>query len=188
MRSAKTILLVIIAVLALAVAYSTLRHPGPEAPAPPEEQAPNPLAEQGPFDGLGLRFDGHYLCERGNLRYLLRFFPEGRVVTVNGTKEVEDDLPKFLTRETQGNPTMGLYNVRADVRGDSIFFVTRPEKGEISYRGRVSSDSTVTFFRHSHITGKDFDFTYTFRSDADQALRNEQGAQLREVGDAVSGL
>lgn len=186
-RTLKTVLLAVIALLLCALAYRTITRPEPARPAGSENGAQPPVEEEGPFKGLGLRYDGHYICERGNLRYLLRFFPGGRVVTVNGTKEVETTLPKFLTRDTQGNPAMGLYNVIADVRGDSIFFITRPEKGEISYRGKLMNDSTVHFFRHSHITGKDFDFDYRFRSDAEQALLDQEGTEVGEVGDAVGG-
>ncbi len=122
--------------------------------------------ETGPFAGLGLRYDGHYRDARGEVLYLIRFFPEGRAVLVNGIKDVEADLPKFLIRETQGNPSMGLYNVMVDVRKDSMFFVTRPEKGEISYRGKVADASLVRFHRHSHITGKDNEMEYIFYPDS----------------------
>lgn len=185
-RTVKNILLALIALLAVLVAYRVITRQQSPAPLDHAVSEQPAIADDGPFKDLGVHYDGHYICERGNLRYLIRFFPEGRVVTVNGTREVEADLPKFLTRDTQGNPAMGLYNVNADVRGDSIFFVTRPEKGEISYRGKVTSDSTVQFFRHSHITGKDFDFTYVFRSDASVAAQQD-AAQLGEMGDAVSG-
>ena len=119
-----------------------------------------------PFDGLGLRYDGYYRESRGDLRYAIRFFPEGRIVLANGTKQDEADLPKFLIRETQGNPAIGLYNVMPEVRGDSIFFTTRPEKGDISYRGKVMNGSLVRFHRHSHITGVSHDMEYIFYPDS----------------------
>lgn len=122
-------------------------------------------ADKGPFAGLGLRTDGYYRDARGEVLYLIRFFPEGRAVLINGTKDVEADLPKYLLRETQGNPAMGLYNVKVDVRADSMFFMTRPEKGEISYRGKVMNASMVRFHRHSHITGKDQNMEYIFYPD-----------------------
>lgn len=122
--------------------------------------------DQGPFAGLGLRYDGYYRDSRGQVIYLIRFFPEGRAVLINGTKEVEQDLPKFLVRETKGNPSMGLYNVKVDVRGDSLHFMTRPEKGEISYRGKVMNASLVRLHRYSHINGSSHDMEYIFYPDS----------------------
>lgn len=163
MRFLKTLLLVIVAALAVYVAYGTLKRP---AAPPPSAKEPGLVFEgPGPFDGLGLRFDGYYRFDRGSLRYLMRFFPEGRVVLVTGAKDVESTLPGFLTRDTQGNPSIGLHNVMADVRGDSIFFVTRPVRGEISYRGKAIGDSLVLFHRHSHITGEDLDMRLRFHPD-----------------------
>jgi len=118
-----------------------------------------------PFEGLAMRYDGYYRDSRGRVLYLIRFFPEGRAVLINGTKEIENDLPKFLTRETQGNPTMGLYNEMVEVRGDSLFFMTHPEKGEISYKGTVENASLVRLLRHSHITGKEQIMEYVFHPD-----------------------
>lgn len=184
-RSLKTILIVLIAALALFVAYGMWKKTGTGADRPPV--GADGITVPSPFDGMGIRYDGHYRHEEGGLRYLLRFFPEGRVVTVNGTKDVEASLPKFLTRDTQGNPSMGLYNVPVQVKGDSLFFVTRPMKGEISYRGKVTSDRTVRFIRYSHINGKTFDFTYAFRSDEDEARLQQQSGEVGKVSDAVSG-
>ncbi len=124
------------------------------------------VTPQGPFAGLGLRYDGYYRDSRGQVIYLIRFFPEGRAVLINGTKEVEQDLPKFLVRETQGNPSMGLYNVQVAVQGDSLHFMTRPEKGEISYRGKVMNASLVRFHRYSHINGSSHDMEYIFYPDS----------------------
>lgn len=122
--------------------------------------------DQGPFNGLGLRYDGYYRDSRGQVIYLIRFFPEGRAVLINGTKEVEQDLPKFLVPETKGNPSMGLYNVKVDVRGDSLHFMTRPEKGEISYRGKVMNASLLRLHRYSHINGSSHDMEYIFYPDS----------------------
>ncbi|MBK9177303.1 MAG: hypothetical protein IPM46_13415 [Flavobacteriales bacterium] len=184
-RTLKTLLLALIAALALYVAYGMWKKSGPSTDKPSTDA--NGLVSPSPFEGMGIRYDGHYRHEAGGLRYLLRFYPEGRVVTVNGTKEVEATLPKFLTRDTQGNPSMGLYNVPVEVRSDSLFFITRPMKGEISYRGKVTSDRTVRFIRYSHINGKTFDFVYTFRSDEEEAQLQQQAAEVGEVGDTVSG-
>lgn len=119
----------------------------------------------GPFQDLALRFDGYYRYDVGQVIYLIRFFPEGRAVLINGTKDVEADLPKFLVRETQGNPGMGLYNVMPEVRGDSLFFTTHPEKGEIDYSGNVVDGSLIRFLRWSHITGSRQVMEYIFYPD-----------------------
>lgn len=168
-RTLKTALLAIVALLAVFVAVRMLMHRGAASKPEGKEAAQEAYQGPGPFDGTGVRFDGHYLCERGNLRYLIRFFPEGRVVLVNGTKEVEATLPAFLIRETKGDPSIGLHNVMATARGDSIFFVTKPLRGEISYRGRVVAPSLVRFFRHSHITGVDSEMEYRFVQDSASA-------------------
>lgn len=120
----------------------------------------------GPFEGKPLRFDGYYRNQVGDLLYLIRFFPEGRVVSVNGTTQVEKDLPLYLVRETRGNPGMGLHNVPVSVIGDSLVFITRPEKGEIEYRGKVESSSMVRFVRNSHITGTKQLMEYIFYPDS----------------------
>ena len=151
----KYILVAVIALLSIALITDRFLHEPTTA-----VQTPSPETTVGPFEGLPLRFNGYYRNQIGDLLYLIRFFPEGRVVLVNGNKQGEADLPKFLIRETQGNPSIGLYNVMPEVRGDSIYFVTRPEKGEISYRGKVMNGSLVRFHRHSHITGVSHDMEY----------------------------
>ncbi len=123
-------------------------------------------ADNGPFSGLGIRYDGYYRDSRGEVLYLVRFFPEGRAVLVNGTKDLEKTLPDFLERDISSNPANGLYNIKVDVRGDSMFFMTRPEKGEISYRGKVMSGSVVRFNRYSHITGAEQNMEYIFYPDS----------------------
>ena len=137
-------------------------------------QEPAQQVQQSPFANLGLRFDGYYQESLGDLRYAMRFFPEGRIVLVNGTKDIEADLPKFLVRETHGNPSMGLYNVMPEVRSDSIFCKTFPEKGEISYRGKVMSGSLVRFNRYSHINGVSQDKEYIFHPDTIPASTEER--------------
>lgn len=158
----KNVLLVFIAVMAILLLGKQFISTGPATLAPPvagEQTIIGPLAD------TGLRFDGYYRNQLGDLIYLLRFFPEGRVVTVNGTTQVEKDLPAFLVRETKGNPGLGLHNVPVTVLGDSLIFITRPEKGEIEYRGAVVSSSMVRFLRHSHITGTKQLMEYVFYPD-----------------------
>ncbi len=158
----KTILIALIGILAIALIFGQMRKPSASGPGSVQTA---PVVE-GPFTGMPLRFDGYYRNRIGDLLYLIRFFPEGRVVTVNGAMAVEKDLPKYLVRETQGNPGLGLHNVRVNVVGDSLVFITRPEKGEIEYRGAVASGSLVRFIRHSHITGTKQLMEYIFYPDS----------------------
>jgi hypothetical protein len=167
-RSIKTVLIIVVAALAVFVGAQVIMQRLNAPTGTVAGTAGDQVTGPGPFDGLGVRYDGHYRCERGSLRYLLRFFPEGRVVLVNGTKDVEATLPDFLIRETKGDPSIGLHNVMATVKEDSIFFVTKPMRGEISYRGKVTANDRVHFFRHSHITGADFDMEYLFISDEER--------------------
>lgn len=124
-----------------------------------------PAPVMDPFHGLPLHYDGYYRYDIGEVIYLIRFFPEGRAVLINGTKDVEADLPKFLVRNTKGSATMGLYNVAPQVRGDSLFFTTYPENGEIDYRGNVVDGSLVRLYRYSHITGSKQMMEYIFYPD-----------------------
>ncbi|MCB0767470.1 MAG: hypothetical protein KDB95_09730 [Flavobacteriales bacterium] len=170
----KNVLIAIIAVLAIAlIAKSLLDKKEPAIDPATGTAAKGPLAES------GLRFDGYYGQRVGDLFYLIRFFPEGRVVTVNGTKDVEKDLPAYLVRETRGNPGLGLHNVPVSLVGDSLVFVTHPEKGEIEYRGVVVSGSMVRFVRHSHITGTRQLMEYVFHPDGSEPSQQD-GAEVVE--------
>jgi hypothetical protein len=101
----------------------------------------------------------------GGILYLIRFFPEGRAVLVNGTTDLQSQLPPLLVRTAKGDPAMGYYNVAVRVDADSLFFTTKPEKGTIDYRGVVVDDSRVRFLRHSHINGTEQLKEYVFQPD-----------------------
>lgn len=161
--------------LLLALGLFTVACTAPSTPAPAGSgQFVDQRTETGPFAGLGLRYDGYYRDSRGDVLYLIRFFPEGRAVLINGTKDVEKDLPLFLTREIRSAPAQGLYNIEVDVRNDSLFFTTQPERGEISYRGKVTSGSTVRLLRHSHINGNERLMEYIFYPDSAAALPEQR--------------
>jgi len=160
-NTVKSVLLGIIAILTVILVIERFRSPA-------VTNTGAPLPEEviiGPFEGMPLRFDGYYRNEIGDILYLIRFFPEGRVVSVNGSRSVEKDLPAYLVRETRGNPSLGLHNVPVSVIGDSLVFITKPEKGEIEYRGTVVSSSMVRFLRHSHINGRKQLMEYIFHPD-----------------------
>jgi hypothetical protein len=160
MARIKPVLIVIIVLLALALVVRGVMNKQEPIVTDPVVLAPEP------FKGMPIRYNGYYKNQRNEAIYLIRFFPEGRVVLINGTTEVEKDLPAFLIRETKGNPAIGLHNVMTRVEGDSIFFTTRPEKGEIDYSGKVMDGSMVHFKRYSHITGARQLMEYIFHPDS----------------------
>lgn len=121
-----------------------------------------------PFACSGLRFDGYYVEQRGNLLYFLRFFPEGKAVLVNGTDDLREQLPPLLIPSATGDPTMGYYNVAVELRNDSLFFTTTPEKGTIDYMGNVVDNTTVRFLRRSNINGSEQVKVYLFVEDPSQ--------------------
>lgn len=123
----------------------------PQAPAQTSGFQP---ATGDALTGTQLRFDGYYKHTMGNINYLMRFFEEGHVVLVNGPEEDGSELHKFLVKETQGNPGIGLHNVPVTLRNDSLFFVTKPGSGEIFYSGVVLMPEAVRFMKYSNITGK----------------------------------
>lgn len=118
-----------------------------------------------PFRGLGIRYDGYYKEDAQGVHYLIRFFPSGNAVLINGTPDVAAELPKHLTADALGDPVLGWYNVPVTVNEDSIFFKTYPEKGEISYKGNVPSTAMVRLLRHSHINGSRAIKEYIFQPD-----------------------
>lgn len=118
-----------------------------------------------PFQGTAIRYDGHYSEEDRGVVYLIRFFPDGRAVLINGSVDVAHELPSYLTADAKGDPVLGWYNVPVTVENDSIFFKTYPEKGEINYRGNVPSTSMVRLLRHSHINGSQAIKEYIFKPD-----------------------
>lgn len=141
---------------------------GDEKEAQPEEIPADEFGPEStylPFTELGIRFDGYYKEERGGVIYLIRFFPNGNAVLINGLPETGNELPSYLTQDAIGDPGMGWYNVPITVREDSIFFKTYPFKGEISYRGNVPGTSTVRLLRHSHINGERTIKEYVFQPD-----------------------
>lgn len=135
----------------------------PKDGAGPATNSKEVLAD--PLSKLGIRFDGHYKEQVQDVVYLIRFFPNGNAVLINGTQDVAHELPAYLRSDAMGDPVMGWYNVPVTVEGDSIFFKTKPEKGEISYRGNVPGTSMVRLLRHSHINGTRSIKEYIFQPD-----------------------
>ncbi len=163
MERIRTILLVIIvlALMALAASYFMV---GPQGPTGTVPQDPDGMPEGG-LAGTGLRFDGYYMERRGKLLYMVRFFPEGKAVLVNGTDDLLEQLHPLLVRNAKGDPTMGYYNVPVELRNDSLFFTTTPEKGTIDYRGIVVDSERVRLLRISNINGTEQLKEYLFMPD-----------------------
>lgn len=166
MQRFRTILLVII-VLALLALVAKRFLPLADTPSTPPPQE-NAVVPTGMLAGSGLRFDGYYMEQRGKLLYLVRFFPEGKAVLVNGTDDLLGELPALLVRDAKGDPTMGYYNVPVQLRNDSLFFTTTPEKGTIDYSGIVVDKERVRFLRKSNINGSEQLKEYLFAQDPSQ--------------------
>lgn len=167
MQRIKTLLILVIAVAAAAWIYALLRpkHPVQEnAPLPEEHPVEAPAFNA--FGSIPVRFDGYYMERVDQLCYLVRFFPEGRAVLVNGTEDLLPQLPSVLVRDAKGDPVIGHYNVPVTIKGDSMFFTTRPEKGTIDYSGIAVNADQVRFLRHSHINGARHIKVYDFQPDA----------------------
>lgn len=165
MQRLRTILLVIIvlALLALVARRFLPSASNRDSTEMPEVVQPK---DEGPLAGTGLRFDGYYMEQRGKLLYLVRFFPEGKAVLVNGTDDLLGELPALLVRDAKGDPSMGYYNVPVQLRNDSLFFTTTPEKGTIDYSGIVVDRERVRLLRHSNINGTEQLKEYLFTPDA----------------------
>lgn len=167
MQRLRTILLVVIVLAILALVAPRLL---PSASNPDTTETPEVAGSkvEGPLAGTSLRFDGYYMEQRGQLLYLVRFFPEGKAVLVNGTEDLHEELPGLLVRDAKGDPSMGYYNVPVQLRNDSLFFTTKPEKGTIDYSGIVVDGERVRLLRHSNINGTEQLKEYLFTQDPSQ--------------------
>lgn len=119
-------------------------------------------ARPGPFSGLAMRFDGYYMATNDGVMYMVRFFPEGNAVLINGMGDGPGELPARLVRDAVPDPLVGYYNVLVEVDGDSLFFTTTPRRGEIYYRGAFTDANTLHLHRHSEITGRKEMLEYVF--------------------------
>lgn len=120
------------------------------------------------FLGTRIRYDGYYMAGNKGVFYLVRFFPQGNAVLINGMGDAVGDLPLKLVRDAQPDPLVGHYNVPVQVVKDSLFFTTTPRRGEIDYSGRCVHPDTLRLYRHSHITGRKEILDYVFQADGSQ--------------------
>lgn len=162
----KKVLLVIIGLLtAWLVAQRGFQNKNEEAMPDAEARTGTAMATGTPLNGTRLRFDGFYRAESAKVVYVVRFFPAGHAVLANGTLDVEHELPKLLVPNAVSAPRVGHYNVPVQARGDSLYFITHPLRGEIEYRGRLVDPTHLQFARHSHITGDHRVMDYLFQPD-----------------------
>ncbi|MDX9749524.1 MAG: hypothetical protein RBT71_00385 [Flavobacteriales bacterium] len=140
------------------------------APDPQRQGRPAPVdpAPDGPFATLPMRFDGYYMAENDGVMYMVRFFPGGNAVLINGLGEGPGDLPAKLVPDAVPDPLVGHYNVPVEVHGDSLFFTTTPRRGEIHYRGAFIDAQTLRLHRRSDITGRQDVLEYRLRPDPSQ--------------------
>lgn len=117
----------------------------------------------------GVRFDGVYRYQPPGtkLNYLMRFFPEGNVVLVNGpdTTPRASLLRLRLVQNAPQSPNEGLYNVSVVHRNDSLLWVTYGTKGSIDYAGVMLGADSVRFNKYSHVNGRSGTMTLLFEPD-----------------------
>lgn len=154
----------IIAVLITCLAGACTEPSTPEAPPPGTDITGTVLV---PLTNTPLRYDGFYRTSIGTTHYGLRFFPEGNVVLANGNDTTPDlsQLRSFLRNDTRNGLRPGLYNVPVIQNGDSLYFVTPTDRGNIDYRGIALGPDSLRFFKYSHINGQRAIGTYTFQKD-----------------------
>lgn len=155
------------AVFSLAIAALTACGTNDRGTTTPATAATDTPAARlpGPFHQLPVRYDGYYMAAREGVMYLVRFFPEGNAVLINGMGTDPGDLPAKLVRDAVPDPLIGHYNVLVDVAGDSLFFTTTPRRGEIDHRGTFADAHTLRLERHSRITGHRMQLDYQFVQD-----------------------
>lgn len=115
--------------------------------------------------GTGLKFNGVYDHNEGNIHYFMRFFQRGNVVLIAGRQPADGsmDLRTLLKEDAQGG-TGSLHNAPVTFRNDSLYFTTMANRGAITYAGAVHGDS-LRFIKHSRATGKRAVISYGFIPD-----------------------
>ena len=109
-RTIKTALIVLIVALGALLGAKQLHllPGGSAAKTGGDEAAPTAEVINGPLSGLPIRFDGHYRTESGDVIRLMRYFPEGRVVLINGTR-----LARLMIQNEVGVRARKTYTLRS---------------------------------------------------------------------------
>lgn len=110
-----------------------------------------------------IRYDGLYQtgCDidsasNDTTYYFLRFYPNGKVisVSVNGTV---NNIKKWFTTK-QKNPSLGLY----EIRDKRIYFTTTSKEGTVVYDGQILDNYylhlTVTSLINGHLSNEKYYF------------------------------
>jgi hypothetical protein len=111
------------------------------------------------------RYDGVYAGYFGGTVQLLRFFPEGNVVTATDRASGGDSLRLVLRADLQPDLGKGLHNVPVTFRNDSILFRTTIMRGFIDYGGVQLGPDSMRLLKHSTATAKSALLTYRFVPD-----------------------
>jgi len=119
-----------------------------------------------PLTGSGLKFDGAYKSEIGDLDYYMRFFQRGSAAFVGGTEKYPGQLASLLTINVRSGWNQ-VHNCPVVRRNDSLFIRSVGMKGVITYAGEVRADGdSVLFLRHSEINGSNQLMRYAFIPDS----------------------
>lgn len=120
-----------------------------------------------PLTGTGLKFDGAYRCDIGDLKYYMRFFERGSAAFVGGTEKYPGQLASMLTIDVRSGWNQ-VHNCPVEQRNDSLFIRSVGMKGVINYLGEVRANGdSVRFLRASEINGSRQIMHYVFMSDSE---------------------
>lgn len=139
---------------------------GPEEPQADAAQEPTPVTTN-PLTAPAAppRYDGVYAGYLGGTVQLLRFFPEGNVVTATDRASGGDSLRLVLRADLRPDLGKGLHNVPVTYRNDSILFRTTIMRGFIDYGGVQLGPDSMRLLKHSTATAKRALLTYRFVPD-----------------------
>ncbi len=102
-----------------------------------------------------LRFDGLYISAMTDYTFYLRFFSDGKVVSISSNETAEAAWQK-LTPDYDS--IAGTYTVD----GDKVDFDLISANGKVTYSGVISGEK-IAFKTHSYINNKSFEREYTFQ-------------------------
>lgn len=147
------LLIILLPAFSLAAAAGCARVPRQPAPAGlAREQGEVPLRYGGVYRSEGLEME--VIGERiFPMRYFLRFYPDGRVIEISTTGEM-NDLELF---SAENGLTVGTVTIRDGVLSFSI----PDHRGQVDYSGEVRGDR-LHLRIHFHADGKRTERVYGF--------------------------
>jgi hypothetical protein len=115
------------------------------------------------FESSKVRFDGFYQTEpylynehRGSLYKYLRFYPDGKVISV-ASEGTASDLKGWF-KLNMINPSIGNYKIR----GDKLCFSTTSSYGKVVCKGEIKDKQFIYLKWKSLINGRRGRETYFF--------------------------